>query len=53
MKIETCENCGVEIGQLEKAYIYENRVTCKKCYAKLKDEIKESPSSGVTKPGKV
>jgi len=53
MKVEICENCGAEIGSLERGYIYENHVTCEKCYAKLKGETKESQRSILAKPGKV
>jgi len=50
MKIETCENCGAEIGQLERGFVYENHIICARCYTKLKGE---PPASEVKKPGKV
>ena len=31
-----CENCGREIGKLEKSKVYEGRTVCLHCYAKLK-----------------
>lgn len=30
-----CENCGHEIGKLEKAYVREGHVVCSQCYKKL------------------
>jgi|GEM_PF-2608810 predicted RNA-binding Zn-ribbon protein involved in translation (DUF1610 family) len=33
-----CENCGHEIGRLEKAYLYEGHVVCSQCYLKLKQQ---------------
>jgi ribosomal protein L37AE/L43A len=33
--IERCENCGLSIGRLEKAYVWEERIVCGACYAKL------------------
>jgi hypothetical protein len=50
MKVEVCENCGAEIGQLERTFIYENHIICAKCYIKLKGE---TTTSEVKKPGKV
>ena len=50
MKVEICENCGAEIGQLERTFIHENHIICAKCYTKLKGE---TTTSEVKKPGKV
>jgi hypothetical protein len=33
-----CENCGHEIGKLEKAYVHEGHIVCSQCYLKLKQQ---------------
>lgn len=33
-----CENCGHEIGRLERAYVYNGHIVCSKCYLKLKQQ---------------
>ncbi len=38
LTIIKCENCGNEIGKLEKAYVYEGHVVCSQCYLKLKQQ---------------
>jgi ABC-type phosphate transport system permease subunit len=50
MKMEVCENCGAEIGQLEQVFVYENHIICTKCYTKLKGDL---IAREVKKPGKV
>jgi len=37
--IVKCENCGYEIGKLEKAYVSDGHVVCSKCYEKLNKGI--------------
>jgi len=40
---ETCENCGREIGKLEKAYLWQNHVVCADCNARLAAQSEEAP----------
>jgi DNA-directed RNA polymerase subunit RPC12/RpoP len=54
MKVEVCVNCGSEIGQLERAYIYEGQVVCQKCDDKLRGVfLEEKASEKYKKPGKL
>jgi hypothetical protein len=38
LTVINCENCGHEIGKLEKAYVYEGHVVCSQCFSKLKQQ---------------
>jgi hypothetical protein len=38
LKVLHCENCGREIGKLEKAYVYKGHIVCSGCYTKLKEQ---------------
>jgi len=40
---ETCENCGREIGKLEKAYLWQDHVVCADCHARLAAQSAETP----------
>jgi hypothetical protein len=53
MKSETCENCGSEIGKIEKVFVYEDHITCAKCYSKLKGTNNNTHQSANVKLGKV
>jgi len=33
-----CENCGHEIGKLERAYVHDGHIVCSQCYLKLKQQ---------------
>src|ERR1700677_2868811 len=33
--METCENCGATIGNLETPSLFQNHIVCSQCYAKL------------------
>jgi predicted RNA-binding Zn-ribbon protein involved in translation (DUF1610 family) len=33
-----CENCGHEIGRLEKAYVHDGHIVCSQCFLKLKQQ---------------
>lgn len=35
---EVCENCGCIIGNIEKAYVFQERIVCAKCDKKLRQE---------------
>jgi hypothetical protein len=45
--IETCENCGTEIGKLETPFIWIDHVVCATCYARL-DESPAQPTDSKT-----
>jgi predicted RNA-binding Zn-ribbon protein involved in translation (DUF1610 family) len=51
--METCENCGRQIGKLETPRVHENHVLCAECWtrlapqeAELVDDEPESPAGG-------
>lgn len=62
-KIESCENCGRVIGELEQACVYDDHIVCKQCREKLQDVPErvgtsvmnacQTGSTILTKPGKV
>jgi predicted RNA-binding Zn-ribbon protein involved in translation (DUF1610 family) len=33
-----CENCGHEIGRLERAYVHDGHIVCSQCYLRLKPQ---------------
>ncbi len=37
-KVIQCENCGHEIGKLEKTYVHDGHLVCSQCYSKLKQQ---------------
>jgi tellurium resistance protein TerD len=37
VNIEVCENCGCQIGKLESACVYQNKIVCEKCDGKLRN----------------
>ena len=37
MENEICENCGRQIGRLEQAWVYDNKIVCQACYNRLKE----------------
>jgi len=45
MAIEICENCGSEIGKLEKAFVHEQHIVCALCYKKIKTTVQEDARS--------
>jgi hypothetical protein len=36
--LEICQNCERTIGKLEQAYVYNNKIVCKECNARLRIE---------------
>jgi hypothetical protein len=53
MKNEICENCGTEIGKLERAFVFEGNIICEKCQKKLRTDLTNGKQSAITKLGKV
>jgi hypothetical protein len=53
MKVEICENCGAEIGKLERAFIQEGHIICSKCSERMRAEAKQLSALTISKPGKV
>ena len=45
MQVEICENCEAEIGVGEQAFVYEGRILCGKCNAKLPEGADGLPSA--------
>jgi hypothetical protein len=45
MGLETCNNCERTIGNLEQAYVYNDKTVCKECNALLHIKTNDEPAS--------